>query len=111
MRKTKTKCFMFGLVFLLILSVSACGKKGEEQIEEENIENASEFHTEDEVIAEEGTEKGTKEEPDNTEGGTDAVPEESWVNHYYNRGIYFKDGYTYRQFADGLYRRQAGTDS
>lgn len=111
MRKTKTKCFMFGLVFLLILSVSACGKKEEEQMEEESTESASEFHTEDEVIAEEGTEKGTKEEPDNTEGGTDAVPEESWVNHYYNRGIYFKDGYTYRQFADGLYRRQAGTDS
>ena len=111
MRKTKTKYFMFGLIFLLILSVSACGKKREEQIEEENTENVSEFHTEDEVIAEEGTEKGTKEEPDNTEGGTDAVPEESWVNHYYNRGIYFKDGYTYRQFADGLYRRQAGTDS
>lgn len=111
MRKTKTKCFMFGLVFLLILSVSACGKKEEEQMEEESTESASEFHTEDEVIAEEGTGKGTKEEPDNTEGGTDAVPEESWVNHYYNRGIYFKDGYTYRQFADGLYRRQAGTDS
>ena len=111
MRKTKTKYFMFGLVFLLILSVSACGKKEEEQMEEESTESASEFHTEDEVIAEEGTEKGTKEEPDNTEGGTDAVPEESWVNHYYNRGIYFKDGYTYRQFADGLYRRQAGTDS
>ena len=111
MRKTKTKYFMFGLVFLLILSVSACGKKREEQIEEENTESVSEFHTEDEVIAEEGTEKGTKGEPDNTEGGTDAVPEESWVNHYYNRGIYFKDGYTYRQFADGLYRRQAGTDS
>ncbi len=111
MRKTKTKYFMFGLVFLLILSVSACGKKREEQMEEESTESASEFHTEDEVIAEEGTGKGTKEEPDNTEGGTDAVPEESWVNHYYNRGIYFKDGYTYRQFADGLYRRQAGTDS
>ena len=111
MRKTKTKCFMFGLIFLLILSVSACGKKEEEQMEEESTESASEFHTEDEVIAEEGTGKGTKEEPDNTEGGTDAVPEESWVNHYYNRGIYFKDGYTYRQFADGLYRRQAGTDS
>ena len=111
MRKTKTKYFMFGLVFLLILSVSACGKKEEEQMEEESTESASEFHTEDEVIAEEGTGKGTKEEPDNTEGGTDAVPEESWVNHYYNRGIYFKDGYTYRQFADGLYRRQAGTDS
>ena len=111
MRKTKTKYFMFGLIFLLILSVSACGKKREEQIEEENTESVSEFHTEDEVIAEEGTGKGTKEEPDNTEGGTDAVPEESWVNHYYNRGIYFKDGYTYGQFADGLYRRQAGTDS
>ena len=111
MRKTKTKYFMFGLIFLLILSVSACGKKEEEQMEEESTESASEFHTEDEVIAEEGTGKGTKEEPDNTEGGTDAVPEESWVNHYYNRGIYFKDGYTYRQFADGLYRRQAGTDS
>ncbi len=33
-----------------------------------------------------------------------------WVNHYYNRGIYEKDGYTYRQFRDGLYRRQEGTD-
>ena len=33
-----------------------------------------------------------------------------WVNHYYNRGIYEKDSYTYRQFRDGLYRRQEGTD-
>ena len=60
MRKTKTKYFMFGLIFLLILSVSACGKKREEQIEEENTESVSEFHTEDEVIAEEGTGKAQR---------------------------------------------------
>lgn len=40
----------------------------------------------------------------------EAVEPSSWVNHYYNRGIYEKDGYTYRQFRDGLYRRQEGTD-
>ena len=23
------------------------------------------------------------------------IKEASWINHYYNCGIYFKDGYTY----------------
>ena len=37
--------------------------------------------------------------------------EQSWVNHYYNRGLYEENGFLYRQFSDGLYRRAKGTDS
>lgn len=94
------------LIFISVVFISACGSKQQDQNSENIPETAgttSEFHTEDEVIA--------GEVPETAEGIEKTDVEDSWVNHYYNRGIYFKDGYTYRQFADGLYRRQAGTDS
>ena len=105
----KRNRYIFGLILTVLLFISACGNKEQDQNKEnnaetiENTESTSEFHTEDEVIAEENSESA--------EDTSETVSEESWVNHYYNRGIYFKDGYTYRQFADGLYRRQAGTDN
>lgn len=46
-----------------------------------------------------------------TEGDEDLeTGTEDPLNHYYNRGLYIKDGYTYRQLADGLYRWQAGSE-
>lgn len=90
----KQHYLLLSLIFLLLLSASACGKKEED---------TAEFHTEDEVTAE--------EEPQVTEDISETAPKDSWANHYYNRGIYVKDGYTYRQLADGLYRRAHGTDS
>ena len=99
----KRNRYILGLILTVLLFISACGNKEQDQNKEnnaetiENTESTSEFHTEDEVIAEENSESA--------EDTSETVSEESWVNHYYNRGIYFKDGYTYRQFADGLYRR------
>ena len=93
--RTTTKrivCLLLMAGFM-ILSVCACGQEKEElskrKTEAEKVEEAVK----------------TVEAPENQE-----KEEESWINHYYNRGIYFKDGYTYRQFADGLYRRGTGSD-
>lgn len=35
----------------------------------------------------------------------------SWANHYYNKGIYVIDNTTYRQFDDGLYKRNKGEEN
>lgn len=90
----KRNRYILGLILTVLLFISACGNKEQDQRKEnnaetiENTESTSEFHTEDEVIAEENSESA--------EDTSETVSEESWVNHYYNRGIYFKDGYTYR---------------
>jgi len=68
-----------------LLFLSAC-----KTAEKQEKENKSEEVVREEIV------KEAEEEP------------ESWVNHYYNRGIYEKDGYTYRQFPGGIFRRKAG---
>ena len=102
--RTTTKrivCLLLMAGFM-ILSVCACGQK-----EEELPKGRTEAETAEKSVktVEEAEHAETVEAPENQE-----KEEESWINHYYNRGIYFKDGYTYRQFADGLYRRGTGSD-
>ena len=86
----------------MILFVCACGQE-----KEELPKGRTEAETAEEAVktVEEAEHAETVEVLENQE-----KKEESWINHYYNRGIYFKDGYTYRQFADGLYRRGTGSD-
>ena len=86
----------------MILFVCACGQE-----KEELPKGRTEAETAEEAVktVEEAEHAETVEVLENQE-----KEEESWINHYYNCGIYFKDGYTYRQFADGLYRRGTGSD-
>lgn len=91
----KVDKYLFLVFIAMILSVSACGQsigKAEENIEK--TESMEETGDTEEIY------------------GTDSAKEEetSWVNHYYNQGIYVKDNVTYRQFSDGLYRRKAGSE-
>ena len=88
----KTKFLLSFLLLSQILAVSGCARQESPDIAEGSVPAAV-------SVAE-------------PEGPPDTAEEtESWINHYYNRGIYYMDGYTYRQFPDGLYRRKKGTEN
>ena len=103
MMKMKKRNVVLVIACLVTWCFSACGTEKEEP---------SDFNTEAEMTeGDEDLETGTEgaaiasEVADHTTNET-----EDPLNHYYNRGLYIKDGYTYRQLADGLYRRQAGSE-
>ena len=88
----KTKFLLSFLLLSQILAVSGCARQESPDIAEGSVPAAV-------SVAE-------------PEGPPDTAEEtESWINHYYNRGIYYMDGYTYRQFPDGLYRRKEGSEN
>ena len=83
----KMKGILFLFILVSVLSFGACERSN--PLEGQNAE----------------TESGEEKEPEQSEE-TERL---KWVNHYYNRGLYEKDGFIYRQFSDGLYRRQKGS--
>lgn len=89
---------VFGIrILVLLIILTSCGKSavsdsnGKEIIRQQS-ENQPEI----------GTEPLEEAEKENSN---------SWVNHYYNKGIYVIDNRTYRQFEDGLYQRNKGEDN
>lgn len=95
MARFKRTCV--GLCILGILAIAGCGLKeapGEIGKKEPVVEDGGKYA---ETVTVEETEVEV------------AVPANHWANHYYNRGIWVNDGDTYRQFEDGLYRREEGT--
>ena len=92
----KRKIFITPIIFLLLICLFSCKAPIRFLLKRTALHN---------VVA---TMKDSQTEK--AEEALSNTPQGSWVNHYYNRGIYEKDGYTYRQFRDGLYRRQEGTD-
>lgn len=92
----KRKIFITPIIFLLLICLFSCKAPNWFSLRGTAFHNL--FDSMEDIQA-----KKAEEVLANTPPG-------SWVNHYYNRGIYEKDGYTYRQFRDGLYRRQEGTD-
>lgn len=93
----KRKIFITPIIFLLLICLFSCKAPNWFSLRGTAFHNL--FDSMEDIQA-----KKAEEVLANT-------PPRSWVNHYYNRGIYEKDGYTYRQFRDGLYRRQEGTDT
>lgn len=94
---SKVDKYLIFILIAMILCVSACGQNMEKAAE--NIEKTESM-----------TETGDTEEIYGTDSVKEKEEETSWVNHYYNQGIYVKDNVTYRQFPDGLYRREAGSE-
>lgn len=88
----KKKICISGIILCMALFLVSC--RTDEILEMDN-------RTEDKF------EQSNSQEPG---GAEETVESENRVNHYYNRGIYAKDGYIYRQFSDGLYRREKNTD-
>lgn len=98
------------LCFLLLLG--ACGKK-----ERELPEETPRYDTEEPVL--DGDMSDGEQAPakpmslsDMLEDITDAFDDSDpavWYRHYHNRSIVYEDGFTYRIFSDGIYRRAAGS--
>lgn len=92
----KRKIFITPIIFLLLICLFSCKAPSRFSLRGTALHN---------IFA---AVKDSQVEKEETLANT---PPGSWVNHYYNRGIYEKDSYTYRQFRDGLYRREKGTDT
>ena len=110
----KKKCFLL-LCFLLVLN--ACHPKGKN-----NAKESPNLNTEDPVLMDE-LEDTALAEPDTapkaatlsdmlddiTNSVTPSDPE-VFYNHCDNSSIVYKNGYTYRIFSDGIYRRASGSE-
>ncbi len=109
----KKYCYLL-LCFLFLLG--GCGKK-----ETETAKDAQSFGTEEAILSEvpgsAPEEEAITPEPmslaDMLEDITDAIDESDpavWYHHYKNRYIVYENGFTYRIFSDGIYRRAAGSE-
>ena len=109
----KKYCYLL-LCFLFLLG--GCGKK-----ETETAKDAQSFGTEEAILSEvpgsTPEEEAIPPEPmsltDMLEDITDAIDESDpavWYHHYNNRYIVYENGFTYRIFSDGIYRRAAGSE-
>lgn len=110
--KMKKYCF---LLLCSLLLLGACRKEGIEAAEE-----PQRFDTEEPILGEEtGESAGTKEALaesmslsdllDDITGAFNDKDPEVWYYHYKNRSLVYKNGFTYRIFSDGIYRRPAGS--
>lgn len=110
--KMKKYCF---LLLCSLLLLGACRKEGIEAAEE-----PQRFDTEEPILREEtGESAGTKEALaesmslsdllDDITGAFNDKDPEVWYHHYKNRSLVYKNGFTYRIFSDGIYRRPAGS--
>lgn len=107
----KKYCF---LLLCLLLLLGACRKK-----EQNRTEEARPFDTEEPILMEETAAPEAKETSDGPVSLSDMLEDitkalddsdpEVWYHHYNNRSIVYKDGFTYRIFSDGIYRRAAGS--
>ena len=111
--RMKKYCYLL-LCFLFLLG--GCGKK-----ETETAKDAQSFGTEEAILSEvpgsTPEEEAIPPEPmslaDMLEDITDAIDESDpavWYHHYKNRYIVYENGFTYRIFSDGIYRRAAGCE-
>lgn len=99
------------LCFLFLLG--GCGK-----IEKETTEETQRFDTEEAILFEETAEASETASSEsvslsgmleNITNSIDDSDSEIWYRHYKNRTIVYENGFTYRIFSDGIYRRAEGS--